>query len=176
MVWIGHWVRHLNHDWESPIWRPWLRFLTSRFNVLRFDWRGCGLSDREGVSFSLKKHVEDLEAVVESAGFKKFTLFASAAGAMSSIQFAAQNPGQVTRLILLASQTQGHIPRGKARGLTAQQVVDQHSHLNLMERLWTEERPVYGKFYVAVHMPDASPEQQCAQDDLLRKTRRGTTQ
>jgi pimeloyl-ACP methyl ester carboxylesterase/DNA-binding CsgD family transcriptional regulator len=170
LVWIGHWIRHLNHDWDSPIWRPWLRYLTSRFNVLRFDWRGCGLSDREGVSFSLEKHVEDLQAVVEAAGFKQFDLLASAAGAMSSIQFAAQNPGRVARLILLASQTQGHIARGMARGLAAQQAVEQHSHLKLMERLWAEQRPVYGKFYVAVHMPDASPEQQGAQDDLLRKT------
>ena len=170
LVWIGHWVRHLNYDWESPVWRPWLRFLTSRFTVLRFDWRGCGLSDREGVSFSLQRHVEDLEAVVESAGFKQFFLLASAAGAMSSIQFAAQNPGRVTRLILLASQIQGHMARGMARGFTAKQAVEQHSHLKLMERLWTEERPSYGKFYVAVHMPDASAEQHYAQDDLLRKT------
>ena len=170
LVWIGHWVRHLNHDWESPVWSPWLRFLTSRFSVLRFDWRGCGLSDREGVSFSLPRHVEDLEAVVESAGFKEFFVLASAAGAVSSIQFAAQNPKHVARLVLLASQTQGRIPRGMARGLTAQQVVEQHSHQKLMERLWTEERPVYGKFYVAVHMPDASPAQQSAQDDLLRRT------
>ncbi len=170
LVWIGHWIRHLNHDWESPVWRPWLRFLTSRFKVLRFDWRGCGLSDREGVSFSLQKHVEDLEAVVESAGFEQFFVLASAAGAMSSIQFAAQNPARATRLVLLGSQTQGRIPRGKVRGLTAHQVVEQHSHQKLMERLWTEERAVYGKFYVAVHMPDASPEQLRAQDDLLRTT------
>ena len=89
---------------------------------------------------------------------------------MSSIKFAAQNPGHVARLIVLASQTQGHIPRGIAHGLTAQQVVEQRSHQKLMERLWAEERPVYGKFYVAVHIPDASPEQHRAQDDLLRKT------
>ena len=166
LVWIGHWVRHLNYDWDSPVWRPWLRFLTSRFNVIRFDWRGCGLSDRAGVSFSLTKHVEDLEAVVESTGCKQFILLASAAGAMSSIRFAAQNSGHVTRLILLASQTRGHM----ARGFTAQQVVEQVSHLKLLERMWAEERPVYGRFYMAVHMPDASSEQLCAQDDLLRKT------
>lgn len=170
LVWIGHWIRHLNLDWESPVWRPWLRFLTSRFNVLRFDWRGCGLSDREGVSFSLQKNVEDLEAVVESAGFKQFSVLASAAGAMSSIRFAAQNPGRMTHMALLASQTRGHKPRGMAQGFTARQAVEQHSHLQLMERLWSEDRPVYGKFYVSVHMPDASPEQQAAQDDLLRKT------
>jgi pimeloyl-ACP methyl ester carboxylesterase/DNA-binding CsgD family transcriptional regulator len=166
LVWIGHWVRHLDHDWESPLWRPWLRLLTNRFRVLRFDWRGCGLSDREGISFSLQKHAEDLEAVVEAAGFEQFFLLASAAGAMSSIKFAAQNPGQATHLILHATQTRGHL----ARGLTAQQVAEQHSHLRLLERLWNEERRDYGRFYMAVHMPEASPEQHSAQDDLLRKT------
>jgi hypothetical protein len=48
--------------------------------------------------------------------------------------------------------------------------MEQHSHLKLLERSWTEQRPVYGRFYVAAHMPGASPEQQSAQDDLLRKT------
>jgi DNA-binding NarL/FixJ family response regulator len=110
--------------------------------------------------------VEDLEAVVDSAGLNQFILFASAAGTMSSIKFAAKHPGRISRLILLASQTRGHM----ARGLTEQQVMEQHSHLKLLERSWAEQQPVYGRFYVAAHMPDASQAQQGAQDDLLRKT------
>src|SRR5262245_59123718 len=81
LLWIGHWVRHLEFDWESPVWRPWLSRLTQRHCVVRYDWRGCGLSDREEVTFSLEKHVEDLTAVVDAAGLNRFTLFASGGGA-----------------------------------------------------------------------------------------------
>ena len=71
LVWIGHWVRHLNYDWKNPVWRPWLRFLTSRFNVL--DSIGAvAASQIAKASLSLQRHVEGLEAVVESAGFKQF--------------------------------------------------------------------------------------------------------
>ena len=59
LVWVGHWIRHLKFDWDSPVWRPWLSFLTRRHRVVRYDWRGCGLSDRERIEFSLEKHIED---------------------------------------------------------------------------------------------------------------------
>jgi len=68
LLWIGHWARHLEFDWESPVWRPWLLRLTRRHSVVRYDWRGCGLSDREEVNFSLERHIEDLAAVVDAAG------------------------------------------------------------------------------------------------------------
>ena len=67
MVWLGHYMRHLDLDWQNPIWRHWLAFLSRRHTLIRYDFRGCGLSDRDGVEFSLDRHVEDLEAVVEAA-------------------------------------------------------------------------------------------------------------
>lgn len=29
LLWVGHWVGHLNLDWAMPVWRPWLDLLTS---------------------------------------------------------------------------------------------------------------------------------------------------
>jgi len=67
IVWIGHWIRHLKFDWDSLVWRPWLSMLTRDHSVIRYDWRGCGLSDRDGIEFSAEKYVQDCEAVVEAA-------------------------------------------------------------------------------------------------------------
>ena len=39
------WVSHLELDWESPVWRHWLRQFGDRHTVVRYDERGCGLSD-----------------------------------------------------------------------------------------------------------------------------------
>ena len=94
-MWLGHWVRHLKFDWDSPVWRSWLSLLTKRHCVIRYDWRGCGLSDREGVEFSFEKHIEDLEAVVEAVGLKHFVLFGTAGGGGPVITYTVRHQEQV---------------------------------------------------------------------------------
>ncbi len=42
MVWVQHWVHHLEADCDNPIWRPWLALLARRHTLIRYDWRGCG--------------------------------------------------------------------------------------------------------------------------------------
>ncbi len=74
LLFAQHWVHHLEHDWDSPIWRPWLELLTRRHSVIRYDWRGCGLSDREGVEFAPDRYLDDLTAVADAAGLSRFTL------------------------------------------------------------------------------------------------------
>ncbi len=61
--------------------------------MIRYDWRGCGLSDRDGIQFSLEKHTEDLEAVVRAAGLDSFVLFACAGGATVSMRFCRTSSG-----------------------------------------------------------------------------------
>src|SRR5687768_11768530 len=72
LVWIEHWAHHLRFDWDSPVWKPWLHLLTRRHTLIRYDWRGCGLSDRNGVAFSFEKFAEDLDAVIVAAGVERF--------------------------------------------------------------------------------------------------------
>jgi hypothetical protein len=45
LVKVANWLSHLDYDWESPVWRHWLVELSSRFRLVRYDERGCGLSD-----------------------------------------------------------------------------------------------------------------------------------
>ncbi len=47
----AHWLSHVDYDLESPVWRPWLQALSARNRFVRYDPRGCGLSER---------HVADL--------------------------------------------------------------------------------------------------------------------
>src|SRR5690349_13310612 len=74
LVWATSWMHHLKLDWESPVWLPWLTLLSRRHTLVRYDWRGCGLSDRDGIEFSLEKHIEDLEAIVGALALKDFVL------------------------------------------------------------------------------------------------------
>ena len=46
IVRVATWLTHLEFDWGSPVWRHWLDALGERPHVVRYDERGCGLSDR----------------------------------------------------------------------------------------------------------------------------------
>lgn len=67
LVKAANWLSHLEHDWTSPVWRPLLERLGRHHTVVRYDERGCGLSDRDVDDLSFEAWVEDLEAVVEAA-------------------------------------------------------------------------------------------------------------
>src|SRR3954452_21410064 len=53
LVKAANWLSHLDHDWESPVWRHWWRELSARYRLVRYDERGCGLSDWDVDDFSL---------------------------------------------------------------------------------------------------------------------------
>src|ERR1044071_426357 len=133
VVWVQHWVHQLASDWQSPIWMPWLAALTRRFTLIRFDWRGCGLSDREQVAISLDRFVEDLEAVVEAVGLDRFALFGMAgAGCAATMAYAAENPERVNRLVLLAPHTRGRL----AGSPNPEAVKEAEARLKLIQLGW----------------------------------------
>jgi DNA-binding winged helix-turn-helix (wHTH) protein len=72
LVKAANWLSHLAYDWESPVWRHWLAELSSRFRLVRYDERGCGLSDWDIGRFSFDDWVDDLEAVADAAGLDRF--------------------------------------------------------------------------------------------------------
>jgi pimeloyl-ACP methyl ester carboxylesterase len=167
LVWVQHWAHHLEFDWDSPIWRPWLSLLVRRATVIRFDWRGCGLSDREPGQFSFDSYVDDLTAVIDAAGVERAALFGMA-GTMcgTAAAYAARHPEQVDKLALYASYTRGR----SAVDLTPDQVQETEARLKVMELGWRNDIPAYSQFFTALHLPDASNEQTRAYDDLLRLT------
>jgi len=166
LVWAANWVRHLELDWESPVWRPWLSMLTRRHTLVRHDMRGCGLSDREGIEFSFEKFVEDLEAVIEATGLEQFVLFGMAPGAAISMTYAVGHPDRVSHLVLYA----GYVRNKLAGSPTPRQVEEVQARLKMMELGWPNDTPAYGQFYTSLHMPDASPEQSRSFADLVRRT------
>ena len=113
LIWSPHWVHHLKLDWDSPIWRSWLAVLTRRHTLVRYDWRGCGLSDRDNITFSFEKNVEDLTAVIEAAGFKRFAILGNGNGGANGIAYAARHPEHVTHLVLNGGCVCGRLVRAK---------------------------------------------------------------
>ena len=107
IVRVGTFLTHLEYDWESPIWRPWLDNF-SRFNTLyRYDVRGCGLSDRDIEDFSLEALLSDIETVVDAAGLERFALFGMSQGGPAAIWYAIKHPERVSHVIIYGSYLYG---------------------------------------------------------------------
>src|SRR5258708_40271321 len=68
LVMSASWLTHLEHQWRSLAWRPWLDAFTREPKGLRHDSRGCGLFDRNAGNLSIETGVADRACGVEAAG------------------------------------------------------------------------------------------------------------
>ena len=86
---------------------PWyagmLKRLSKSAQLIRFDMRGTGLSDRDVDDFSMHGLVADIQAVVTAAKLKRFALWGAGMSVPRAIEYAARHQRQVERLILYAA-------------------------------------------------------------------------
>ena len=92
---------HLQLEWEDAERRRTLEYLSTYRQLVRFDGRGTGISDRDVTDFSLNARVSDLEAVVERLGVEQFALLSGGHGTQVSVTYAARHPGRVTHLVAI---------------------------------------------------------------------------
>ena len=109
-------ITHLEYDWDSPIWHPWLSALSRRNTLVRYDARGSGLSDRERVAFTFDRYLEDLEAVIAAADLGRVALFGIGGGGALAVAFAALHPQKVSHLVLYGAFARGALARATSRG------------------------------------------------------------
>lgn len=119
LVRAANWMTHLGYDIESPVWRHWVRNLALGHQFIRYDERGCGLSDWEAGDFTFDAWVSDLESVVESLGLERFPLLGVSQGGAVAVALRRQAPGaghQARPVLGLCQGTSdpGHERRGTA--------------------------------------------------------------
>ena len=86
VVKAANWLTHLDHDRETFVWRHWLEGLARNRTLIRYDERGCGMSDWDVDSFELDDWVDDLEMVVDAAGLERFPLLGVSQGSVREAQ------------------------------------------------------------------------------------------
>jgi pimeloyl-ACP methyl ester carboxylesterase/DNA-binding CsgD family transcriptional regulator len=164
LVKTANWLSHLEFDWQSPVWRHWFDFLSSRHTLLRYDARGCGLSDWSVEDLSLDAQVADLEAVIAAAGVDRFPLLGLSQGGAVAIEYAFRHPQRVSHLVLF-----GAFPTGWfiGDGTMAQQA---RSLVDLVETGWGQANPAFRQVFTSLFIPDATPDQEKWFGDLMRVT------
>ena len=166
LVKAAHWLSHLDYDWESPVWRHWLTELSNRFRLVRYDERGCGLSDWDIQRFVFDDWVADLEAVVDAAGLERFSLLGISQGGPVAIAYAVRHPERVSRLVLLGAYAQGR----RKRARTSDELQLAEARIDMVRLGWGRPDPTYRQIFVARFLPDATQEQWRSFDELQRRS------
>lgn len=164
LVKVANFLTHLEYDWRSPVVQPFLLELGRGRTLLRYDPRGCGLSDREVEDLSLETWVADLEAVVDAAKLARFPLFAHSQGAAIGIAYAARHPERVSHLILLGGWARSVMKRN----LTRAQMEEMRTLVKLAGFGWGKENPAYRQVFTSLLIPDSTPAQAASFNELER--------
>lgn len=152
VVKTGTWLTHIEHDWNSGLWEPLLALLSARFRLVRYDQRGCGLSDREVADMSFDTLVGDIDAVVNALELERFALFGFSQGAAMSIAYAARNPDRVSHLVL-----SGGYPLGW-RHQSDDEVARREALITLIRHGWGLDNPAFRQIFSTRMFPGAPPE------------------
>lgn len=155
LVRATHWMTHLEWDWQSAVYGPSIQGLSRRYRLVRYDGRGCGLSDRNVAIGTLDDEVRDLETVVNAVGLERFVLVGRSQGSAISIRFAARHPERVSHLILVGGFARGALERG-AGSTSFEQVV---ATMRLLEAGWGRDNAAFRQLITSVMFPGASPDQ-----------------
>jgi pimeloyl-ACP methyl ester carboxylesterase/DNA-binding winged helix-turn-helix (wHTH) protein len=162
----ANWLTHVEYDWESPVWRHWLRALSREHTLVRFDERGNGLSDREVEDVSFEAWVRDLETVVDAVGLERFPLLGISQGCAVAIAYAVRHPERVTKLVLYGGFAEGVITRSH----TQQQLDETTMVMRGIPLGWGHDNPAFRMFFAARFLPEGTPEQMRWFSDLQRVT------
>jgi pimeloyl-ACP methyl ester carboxylesterase/DNA-binding CsgD family transcriptional regulator len=105
------WPTHLEFQRRNHSHHPLVGMLSQRYKVLRYDMRGCGLSDRNAPEFSFDAWLDDFEAVVVASGIDRFPIMGIGTGGVIAIEYAARHPEKVSQVLLLGAFARGRLRR-----------------------------------------------------------------
>jgi pimeloyl-ACP methyl ester carboxylesterase/DNA-binding CsgD family transcriptional regulator len=162
----ANWLTHLEYEWESPVWRHWIQFFSSNFRFVRYDERGCGMTDANTGDLSLERWVEDVEEVVAAADVREpFTMLGISQGAAICVAYAVKHPERVSNLVLYGGYARGPFRRGDSERASFYQAM-----IDLVRLEWGSDNPTFRQVFTSRFIPGGTDEQLDWYNDLCRKT------
>jgi len=165
LVKAATWLTHLEYDLDSPVWKHWTAFLSAHFRYIRYDERGCGMSDWDIRDLSFERRVLDLEAVIEAAGVTEpLTLLGISHGAAVCMGYAVRHPERVARLVLCGAFARGALRRGDAEAQRMFQAIAD------LSSLWGSDNPAFRQVFTSRFIPGGTDDQLRWFNELCQKT------
>jgi pimeloyl-ACP methyl ester carboxylesterase len=165
LVKAANWLSHLDYDWQSPVWRHWLVELSRRF-------RCSGTTSEDaacrtgGARFSFDAWIEDLEVVVDAAGFERFPLLGISQGAPVAVAYAVRHPEWVSHLVLIG----GFVKGWRKRAQTSDDVELAEARVEMARLAWGRRDSTYRQIFVAEFLPEATQEEWKVFDELQQRS------
>ena len=166
LVKAANWLTHLEYEWESPVWRHWIRFFSDHFRFVRYDERGCGMTDWKVGDLSFERWVGDLEAVVAASDPREpFILLGISQGAATCLAYAVKHPERVSHLILYGGYARGVLRRDDPdRERVYRAIID------LARLEWGNNTAAFRQVFTSRFIPGGSEEQMGWFNELCRRT------
>jgi class 3 adenylate cyclase/pimeloyl-ACP methyl ester carboxylesterase len=140
----------VQHGSLSPMYAPaFISPIAARHQVVQYDGRGFGMSDRGVRDYSLEARLRDLEAVLDALKLKRFALLGIGEGGSVSIAYTVRHSERVTRLALL-----GTYAFWDPTLLNPSDRRRQEPFYSLIEQRWDD--PAFRQMFVSLMMPDGS--------------------
>jgi pimeloyl-ACP methyl ester carboxylesterase/AraC-like DNA-binding protein len=165
LVKTANWLNHIEHDWESPLWKHWLGEFARGRSLIRYDERGNGMSDWDTPELSFEAFVDDLECVTDCLGLEQFDLLAISQGAAVAIAFAVRHPERVRRLVIINGYAAGWAVRADPAELARREAM-----LTLTELGWGADQDAYRQLFTTTYIPDATHAQMDWFNDMQRQS------
>ena len=166
MIKAANWLTHLEYEWDSPVWRHWIRFFSDHFRYIRYDERGCGMTDRDVGDLSLDRWVADVEDIVAAANLQEpFSLLGISQGGAICAAYAAKHPERVSKLVLYGGYARGPFQRGDPDRASFYQAM-----IDLVRLEWGSDNPTFRQVFTSRFIPGGTEEQLNWYNDLCRKT------
>jgi pimeloyl-ACP methyl ester carboxylesterase/DNA-binding CsgD family transcriptional regulator len=171
LVKAANWLTHLEYEWESPVWKHWIQFFSQHGRFVRYDERGCGMSDWQGsgTALTVDGWTSDLEAVIEAARpAAPVTLLGISQGGAACIRYAIRHPERVARMILYGGYARGALLRDRPEAARAYQAM-----VDLARWAWGSDNPTFRQVFTSRFIPGGTVEQLRWFNDLCLKTTSG---
>jgi pimeloyl-ACP methyl ester carboxylesterase/DNA-binding CsgD family transcriptional regulator len=166
MIKASNWLTHLEYEWESPVWSHWMRFFSDHFRFVRYDERGCGMTDWNVSDLTFPRRLADPEEVVGAAAPQEpFVLLGISQGASLCVAYAARHPEQVSHLILYGGYAQGWSRRGEPEHAREYDAI-----VDLIRAGWGSDNPAYRSVFTSRFIPDGTNEHIAWFNNLCLKT------
>jgi pimeloyl-ACP methyl ester carboxylesterase len=162
LVVVSCWLSHLQHDWQSPVWRHFLDQLGEIATVVRYDERGFGMSDWNVDDFSLEARVADLKVILAAAGLDRFALLGMSGGSAVAMAYAIAYPERVSRLILYGTVC------GEPVTWSPDAWAEEETYRSMIRVGWARENTDFRRVFTKQFIPDATEVQMRWFDDLQR--------
>lgn len=164
LVKAANWLSHIELDAGSPVWRHWLNDLSAQHRFVRYDERGCGLSDRAPRDLSFDSWLMDLETIVDALDLPRFALMGVSQGGAVAMAYAARHPERVSHLVLYGAYGRGRLVRDPSDAA--------REEAELMQKLvrlgWGRENEAFRALFTAQFIPGGTLEQLRCFNELQR--------